>query len=364
MTKFEAYNNTGGTKFSPGIPPVYVFCGFAVVMCILAISIWLVTPLLDNAVSTVVSNTPISKNEVTQALTSLGEKASLNLERDSNKSQFSGVDYGSITLESIPNGLVVHRKYQDDIEILNRSNKGQKHWLAILKDPYSTLSTVGGDPFFDSKKYNIPSTGSVLPFKTNSDKTYQINSSTFPIFKFFSDSPSTIGIVKGEYSVDLKFQSITLYLFDTESPKSAVINNPSISFPGWIKQQDNAPSYYTVRYVTLTPAFNALGDGVFDNVLSYLDAEYQHDAELQSKMFVEQFNNAMLTRAELKTLETSNIDKLESFKQENLDAVRKLVRLIYYSRSANKTGAVKALLEKVHPSIKKAALSRFSKELA
>ena len=140
-----------------------------------------------------------------------------------------------------------------------------------------------------------------------------------------------------------------MYLFDTESAKSAVITNPSMSFPGSEKQQDNAPSYYTVKYVTLTSAFNALGDGVFDNVQSYIDGEYKADPELQNKMFIEQFNNAMLTRAELKTLETSNIDKLQSFQQENWSAVRKLVRLIYYAKSANKTGAVKTLLDKVHP---------------
>ena len=87
MTKFEPYNNTGGTKFSSGMPPVYVFCGFAVVMFILGFSIWLISPLLDNAVSnavsTVASKTPVTKQEVTEALNTLSKKASLDLHNSS-----------------------------------------------------------------------------------------------------------------------------------------------------------------------------------------------------------------------------------------------------------------------------------------
>jgi len=176
-----------------------------------------------------------------------------------------------------------------------------------------------------------------------SDQNFQVlkndqafKASAFPRFAFFSNRPTTIGLLAGHAAANGGSVQ-KLLLADVETGAHVLIPLDEGGMPQWLDRTNHPPAFAT-RHRSNDTAGADLRVG---QVFRFQSGQYRRDLVTEQRLLLAEFQKAQLTAAQRKELRTAEADILDDTFS---DRGRPLDIFIYYGTRSGNIKAVDALL--------------------
>lgn len=174
--------------------------------------------------------------------------------------------------------------------------------------------------------------------------------SAFPRFAFFSNRPTTIGLLAGHAAANGGSVQ-KLLLADVETGVHVLIPLDEGGMPQWLDRKNYPPAFAT-RHRSNDTAGADLRVG---QVFRFQSGQYRRDLATEQRMLQAAFQQAQLTAAQRKTLREAEPDILDDTFS---DRDQPLDNFIYYGTRSGNAKAVAALLATLPPELRSRAKAR------
>ena len=221
----------------------------------------------------------------------------------------------------------------------------------VVRDPFTPIPCIDGVPDLEQTAHSeLPP---LITFASEKDLLVKL---ALNKFAFFRPEKTTIGLLTGGAGASGGSHQ-TLYLFDTQSARHAIIEFSDCMGPEWFSMPTYPPSYAkisSIHYIGPRASAVALGDRV-EEIFTFNDIQntYTRNTKIENVWFSRLYKEATLTSEELDVLGKETLDDLvdADWDSEPRKLATKFMDMLYYANKTGNTYNAVALIKKLTPSL-------------
>lgn len=170
--------------------------------------------------------------------------------------------------------------------------------------------------------------------------------SAFPRFAFFTNRPTTIGLITGHAAANGSSDQ-KLLLVDVENGSQLLTRLDDGKMPQWLEQTNLPPAFVTWRSM----GYKGWHQSCVGQAYRFKDGSYQRDVATERRLLADEFQKAQLTAAQRQELRTANQFVLDDWMSPT-GAGQALGDFLYYGTRTGNAAAVDALLATLKPELR------------
>jgi hypothetical protein len=219
--------------------------------------------------------------------------------------------------------------------VIDTFGGGYSSYQYILNDPFTWLPGADG---------LIYPADEILPLIANG----KIAETNFKKFSFFTNKPTTIGLLFGSYGAS-GGSGQTLLFLDTAGDSYVGINLVDGNEPLWVDKNSKPPIFARTNALYIGGHATAWGyKPRIESVYIFDDGSYRVGQAITYDLFLEKYKEINFTSSEMEFLKNTSFFSKEVDQKRDLG--EKMLDFVYYGKKLEKDKEVEKFLSQIHPS--------------